>query len=272
VSHLAGLTKDNTGYDYPSLLVGSEGTLAVITRARLQLVPRARDLVTVIAGLPGFADLHATARRALREVPGLLSAEFFTRTGLEVLVRHGGLAAPLPEPAECYLLLEASGSGALDTLAEIVADLPVAVAESAADRRRLWAYRERHPEAAGHLGPPVKLDVSVPSAHWVQLASGVARVVAEADPAAVVIIFGHVADGNVHVSVVPAGPADGRHEEAVFSFVASLGGSISAEHGIGTLKARWLSLARSDAERALFTRIRSALDPTGTLNPNVLPR
>jgi len=75
----------------------------------------------------------------------------------------------------------------------------------------------------------------------------------------------------VHVNIVPAQPADGRHEDAVFSFVASLGGSISAEHGIGALKARWLPLARSAAERALFARIRSALDPTATLNPHILP-
>ena len=93
-----------------------------------------------------------------------------------------------------------------------------------------------------------------------------------ADPDARVITFGHVADGNVHVNIIPGGPADGRHEDAVFSFVASLGGSISAEHGIGALKARWLPLARSAAERALFTRLRAAFDPAGILNPHVLPR
>ena len=131
---------------------------------------------------------------------------------------------------------------------------------------------ERHPEAAGFLGVPIKLDVSVPAAQWVRLASQAAAVVAEVDPGAHVITFGHVADGNVHVNIVPAETADGRHEDAVFSFVASLGGSISAEHGIGALKAPWLPLARTDAERALFARIRSALDPSGTLNPNVLPR
>jgi FAD/FMN-containing dehydrogenase len=119
---------------------------------------------------------------------------------------------------------------------------------------------------------PVKLDVSVPAGQWVRLASSVAGVVAEVDPGARVITFGHVADGNVHVNIVPAAPADGRHEDAVFSFVASFGGSISAEHGIGALKARWLALARSEAERGLFGRIRSAFDPAGTLNPNVLPR
>jgi FAD/FMN-containing dehydrogenase len=144
--------------------------------------------------------------------------------------------------------------------------------ESAADRGRLWSYRERHPEAAGFLGVPIKLDVSVPAAQWVRLASQAAAVVSDVDPGAHVITFGHVADGNVHVNIVPAETADGRHEDAVFSFVASLGGSISAEHGIGALKAPWLPLARTDAERALFARIRSALDPSATLNPNVLPR
>jgi FAD/FMN-containing dehydrogenase len=272
VSHLAGLVKDNTGYDYPSLLAGSEGTLAVVTAARLRLVPRLRDTVTALAGVGGLDELHALTRRAVREVPGLVSAEFFTQAGLDILVAHAGLAPPLPTPAAAYLLLEASGPGAFGELADVIGDREAAVGESAADRARLWSYRERHSEAAGFLGVPVKLDVSVPAAQWVRLASSATAVVADVDPGARVITFGHVADGNVHVNIVPAAPADGRHEDAVFSFVASLGGSISAEHGIGALKAPWLPLARTDAERALFARIRSAFDPSATLNPNVLPR
>jgi FAD/FMN-containing dehydrogenase len=274
VSHLAGLVKDNTGYDYPSLLAGSEGTLAVITRARLRLVPRPRDAVTAIIGAGGLDELHALALAAVRQVPGLISAEFFTQAGLDILAAHAGLAPPLPRPSPAYLLLDAAGPGALDDLAGLIGDRDAAVGETDADRRRLWSYRERHPEAAGFLGVPIKLDVSVPAARWTRLAAEAAGVVAAADPAARVITFGHVADGNVHVNIVPGpqAPADGRHEDALFSLVASLGGSISAEHGIGALKARWLGLARSDAERALFTRIRGALDPAGTLNPHVLPR
>jgi len=272
VSHMAGLVKDNTGYDYPSLLAGSEGTLAVITQARLRLVSRPRSLVTAIVGLASLGELHSLARRAVRDVPGLMSAEFFTQAGLDILAEHAGLTAPLPVPAEGYLLLEASGTAALDDLAPIFGDRPTAVGESTADRARLWAYRERHPEAAGFLGIPIKLDVSVPAGQWVRLASSVADIVADVDPGAKVITYGHVADGNVHVNVVPAAAADGRHENAVFSFVASLGGSISAEHGIGALKARWLPVARSESELALFARIRSALDPSGTLNPHILPR
>jgi FAD/FMN-containing dehydrogenase len=272
VSHLSGLVKDNTGYDYPGLLAGSEGTLAVVTAARLQLVPRPAGPVTVIIGLLDLAEVHGLARRALREVPGLLSAEFFTRTGLDVLAEHAGLVPPLREPVPAYLLLEAAGPGAAEDLAALAGDLPVAVATAAADRARLWAYRERHPEAAGFLGTPLKLDVSVPAAQWVRLASEVTGVLRAVDPEATVIIYGHVADGNVHVNVVPAASADGRHEEAVFGLVVSLGGSVSAEHGIGALKAPWFPLVRSDAERELFTRIRSAFDLAGILNPHVLPR
>jgi FAD/FMN-containing dehydrogenase len=226
----------------------------------------------VIIGLGGLDELHALARRAVSEVPGLVSAEFFTNTGLDILIKHAGLAPPLPASAPAYLLLEAFGVSALDDLAAVIGDREAAVAQSPADRRRLWSYRERQPEAAGFLGVPIKLDVSAPAARWVRLASGAATVVADIDPGATVITFGHVADGNVHINVVPAQPADGRHENTVFSFVASLGGSISAEHGIGALKARWLDLARTAAERSLFARIRAALDPSGTLNPHVLPR
>jgi FAD/FMN-containing dehydrogenase len=272
VSHLAGLVKDNTGYDYPGLLAGSEGTLAVITAARIQLVPRPAGLVTAIVGLGGPGEVHDLARAALRAVPGLLSAEFFTRAGLDVLAEHAGLAPPLRDPVPAFLLLEAAGPGAGEDLARLAGDHPVAVATTAADRARLWASRERHPEAAGFLGVPLKLDVSVPAARWVTLASEVGAVVRSVDPSAQVIIYGHVADGNLHVNVVPVAEADGRHEDAVFGFVASLGGSISAEHGIGALKARWLPLVRSEQECALFARIRSAFDPDGILNPHVLPR
>jgi FAD/FMN-containing dehydrogenase len=277
VSHMSGLVKDNTGYNIPGLLAGSEGTLAVVTRARLALVPRPRDPVTAITALGGLAEVHELARRALAAVPGLLSAEFFTRQGLDILIRHAGLRPPafdppLAEAAPAYLLLEADGPGALDDLAELIGDRPAAVATEPADRTGLWAYRERHPEAAGFLGVPIKLDVAVPAGQWVTLASDVTETVQAADPGATVIIYGHVADGNVHVNIVPGGPADGRHEDAVFGLVARLGGSISAEHGIGVLKGRWIDLARSPAEQALFARIRAAFDPAGTLNPGILPR
>jgi len=179
---------------------------------------------------------------------------------------------PLRDEVPAFLLLEAAGPGADEDLAGLAGGHPAAVGITAADRARLWAYRERHPEAAGFLGVPLKLDVSVPAARWVTLATEIGGVVRSVDPGAQVIIYGHVADGNLHINVVPVAEADGRHEDAVFGFVASLGGSISAEHGIGALKARWLPLIRTAPERALFARIRHAFDPDGILNPYVLPR
>jgi len=244
----------------------------VVTRARLQLVERPREPVTAVVGLAGLDELHSLALEALRAVPGLLSAEFWTQAGLDLLIEHAGLRPVLDRPHPAYLLLEAAGPGALEDLGELIGARPAAVAQTPGDRAQLWAYRERHPEAAGFVGVPIKLDVAVPARNWVELATTVAKVVAAADPGATVLTYGHVADGNVHVNVVPAAAADGRHEDAVFGLVAALGGSISAEHGIGALKGRWLDLARSPAEQDLFARIRSAFDPAGTLNPAILPR
>lgn len=271
ISHLAGLAKDNTGYDYPGLLAGSEGTLAVITRARLQLVPRPQQPVTVLAGLDSLPDLHQLALLAARTVPGLNAAEFFSAAGQSLLTKYAGLADPIPGSA-VYLLLEADGPGALDTLANLLGDNKAVVAQTSTDRDRIWSYRERLPEAAGFLGRPLKLDVAVPASAWVRLNTEVHDAIAAVDPGAHVVLFGHVADGNTHVNIVPAAAADGRHEDAVLSLVAALGGSISAEHGIGTQKARWLHLARTAPELALFARLRRAFDPAGILNPNVLPR
>ncbi len=272
ISHLSGLTKDNTGYDYGSLITGSEGTLAVVTRARLRLVPRMTDPVTAITGLGDLREAHELALSAVRAVRGLVSAEFFTSAGLGILHEQAGMPYPLDGRPPVYVLLEASGPGAFEEMAGLIGDRPAAVAESESDRARLWAYRERHPEAAGFIGVPIKLDVSVPAASWVTLAESVEGAVKEADPSATVVIYGHLADGNVHVNIVPGAAADGRHENAVLTLVASLGGSISAEHGIGALKSRWLPLVRTEAERELFARIRRAFDPRGILNPHVLPR
>lgn len=272
ISHMSGLVKNNTGYDYSTLLAGSEGTLAVITRATLRMVPRIENPVAVLVGIASLSELHTIAMRAAKEVPGLLSAEFFLDTGLQMLVEHTTLEPPLPDRSESYLLLEADGPTALEDLSRLIGELPTAVAESQAERRRLWRYRERHPEAAGFIGLPLKLDVAVPAAQWITFASTVTEVVHAVDREASVILFGHIVDGNVHVNIVPKLEADGRHQDAVFSYVASLGGSISAEHGIGTLKAPWLSLARTSIEQRLFADIRRAFDPAGILNPNVFPR
>ena len=272
VSHLAGLVKDNTGYDYAGLLAGSEGTLAVVTAARIELVPRAVDPVTVIIGLDGPGEVHELARQALRTVPGLLSAEFFTRAGLDVLAEHAGLALPLRDPVSAFLLLEAAGPGADEDLAGVAGDHPVAVGTTAADRARLWASRERHPEAAGFLGVPLKLDVSVPAARWVRLASEVGAVVRSVDPGAK---GDHLRARRGREPACRRG-ARGRGGRAARGRGVWLRGLVRRVD-LGRARHRraqgpLAAAVRSEQERALFARIRSAFDPDGIFNPHVLPR
>jgi FAD/FMN-containing dehydrogenase len=149
-------------------------------------------------------------------------------------------------------------------------DTATAVATDPASQANLWAYRERHTEAISALGVPHKLDVTLPQAALPAFETEVRQVVAQAAPGSTLILFGHVGDGNLHVNVVGPAPEDETVDDAVLQLVARMGGSISAEHGIGRAKTRWLTLSRSDAELAAMRAVKRALDPDGLLNPGVL--
>ena len=275
VSRLVGLAKDNTGYDLTQLLAGSEGTLAIITKVRLRLVPllsaRAVALVAV-DGVPGALDLLSAARSAL---PALSAAEIFLADGLELVRVHGNLTAPFPETHSAYVVLECAArtdptDDLLEVLGECAAVRDATVASDVTGVARLWAYRETHTEAISAAGVPVKLDVSVPLRELPGLVEDLPGTVAAVAPNARPIIFGHLGEGNLHVNVLDAEDAAEAVTEAVLRLVASRRGSISSEHGVGRAKAHWLSLSRSDTEVATMRRIKSALDPAGTLNPGVL--
>lgn len=148
--------------------------------------------------------------------------------------------------------------------------LDVAVASDRARRDDLWAYREEHTTAINTIGPPHKLDVTLPLGGLADFAAAVSGVVAGVAPDARCWLFGHVGDGNLHVNVTGVDPSDESVDDAVLRLVVASGGSISAEHGIGTAKRRWLSLQRSAEELAVFRSIKDALDPRGILNPHVL--
>ena len=279
VSRLAGLTADNTGYDLAQLLAGSEGTLAVITAARLRLWPAEPVAVTLLAGVDGIAAAAALYAEIRAVAPGLRAAEYLEAAGLELVRELAGLPAPLSRPAPAYLLAEISGP-AED--AERLAALPsleqAAVAVDPPARAALWAYRERHTEAISAAGIPHKLDVAVPLARIAALRAELDEAVraaangaAGAGPSAPrVFVFGHIGAGNLHVNVLGPDPADGAVDEAVMRLAAAHGGTISAEHGIGRAKAALLHLSRSQPEIAAMRAVKAALDPDGLLNPGVL--
>ncbi len=282
VSRLGGLLKDNTGYHLPSLLCGSEGTLGVITRARLRLVPRHAERVTALVGL-GSIDEAVAAVVAVRDrVESLEAAEIVLAEGIELVCRSFGWPSPLERSWPAYLLFEAAADhDPADELAAALADVPgvgdMAVAtkaDGATRRDALWRYREHHTLALRGFGPTVKLDVTVPLDAISPFMADLPSVVRAVEPAAHTWLFGHVADGNLHVNITGHRVDDAAQvhalEGAVLERVVALGGCISAEHGIGVLKAPWLHLDRSPDEIATMRAIKRALDPDGVLNPGVL--
>jgi FAD/FMN-containing dehydrogenase len=271
VRHLDGLVKDNTGYDLAGLLVGSEGTLGLVTAARLRLVPAPPDRLVVLAGVP-TVDEAMTLVAALRAgVDGLDAIEAVLGDGIDLIVEQLGLPVPVAGRHGVSLMVEWAGRGdPPDALGELLAPYPSAAAADDAGRARLWRYREAMSEVIARVGVPHKLDVTLPASGLAAFADEVPAVIHAAAPSARVHLFGHLGDGNLHVNITGVDPDDDAADEAVLRLVARYGGSISAEHGIGRAKAAWLGLSRSAEEIAAFRAIKRALDPAGILNPGVI--
>ena len=275
VRRLGGLVKDNTGYDLAGLLCGSEGTLGVVTAARLRLVPAWPDRLTAWVRCSSWADAVALAARARREVDGLDGLEAVDAAGLALVRDVHGVEDPLGDldagGGEVGLLIEWAGRGSPpDSLGDLLGDRPHAVASEPATRARLWALREQQTESIARSGVPHKLDVTLPLARLAGFTDAVRAEVALVAPGARLFLFGHVGDGNLHVNVLGPDPDDPAVDDAVLALVSRSGGSISAEHGIGRLKAAALHLSRSPEEIAAFRALKAALDPAGILNPGVL--
>src|SRR5580693_2753667 len=269
ISRLGGIEADNTGYDLTQLLAGSEGTLGVITAARLRLWPAEPPTLTVLAGVPGIEAAAALQAEIRSLLPGVRAAEYFEAPGLALVRAHTGLPAPLGREHPGYLLVDAAASE--DEAERIVVLAPLqdaAVAMDAPARARLWAYRERHTESIGAAGIPHKLDVALPLARLAAFRAELDEVIAKADARA--IVFGHIGAGNLHVNVLGPAPDDDSVDDAVLRLAAEHGGTISAEHGIGRAKAAVLYLSRSPAEIGAMRAVKSAFDPAGLLNPGVL--
>ena len=275
ISRLTGLAKDNTGYDLTQLLAGSEGTLAVLTRARLRLVPLLAARAVALVGLESTDAALALLAAARDRLASLSAAEVCYAEGLELVRSYGRLPAPFGEPFPAYVVLEcAAHTDPTDELLEMLSGCDAVgdatVASDPAGITRLWAYREQHTEAISAAGVPTKLDVCVPLRELSGLVAELPGAVASIAPAARTILFGHLNEGNLHVNVLDTGEAAEAVTDAVLRLVAAHRGSISSEHGVGRAKAPWLHLSRSEQEVAAMRRIKAALDPAGVFNPGVL--
>jgi FAD/FMN-containing dehydrogenase len=187
ITRLDGLAKDNTGYDFSHLLAGSEGTLAVLTRLRLRLVPADRERAVALIAVRGTAEAVGLLAALRSQLPGLSAAELCFPSGLALVARITGLRVPMEGTGKAYVLVEVAGeSDPVDDLLAVLERceqvLDATVASSAADRAQLWALRERHTEAINSVGVPVKLDVSVPLVRLAELVDRLPGAVAAVEP------------------------------------------------------------------------------------------
>lgn len=274
VDRMAGLLKDNAGYDLPALLVGSEGTLGVITAVRWQSVVVGTQRVAAIVpveSVDGAIELLAALRR---ELPSLEACDFVDRTGLELSCAHLGRGLPLAQAPPLAIFLEcAADTDPTEALATVLDDLGHAdnavLATDTASRRSLWELRESVPEAIASTGVAHHIDIGIPLARLAAFIDTLPSVLTgHGEPRS--FCFGHLGDGNVHVSLVGPPSADHDADDAVLALALSLGGTISAEHGVGTAKAGWLERCRGAGQVAAMRAIKDALDPQAIMNPGVM--
>lgn len=288
---LSRLRKDNTGYDLRHLLIGSEGTLGIITAASLRLFPRPAETAAGIFAVPGPEAAVALLGHAQARVgEGLTAFELIGRTGLDFLAQTmPQTRQPLMPPPEWSVLIDLglpAGSGAGQRLEALAAEAAEAglvadgvLARSEAQRAAFWALREAIPLANRNIGAVSSHDISVPVG---EIPRFIAR--ADAEIAALgpfrVNCFGHVGDGNLHYNVFPPpGQTRADHEHrrdeikrTVHDLVHAFGGSVSAEHGIGRLKVADLERYGDPVKLHAMRAIKAALDPLGIMNPGAVLR
>ena len=285
------LRKDNTGYALKHLFAGAEGTLGIITAAALKLYRAPRERRTALCALPGIeAVLDLFARCRDEDESALYAFEYISGPAMALNAKHmPNFRLPFAEPAAHYALVELATTRRAGTLREtlesvlagalehdIIAD--AAIAESEAQRRDFWAMREHMTESQKREGASVKNDVSVPIASIPTLLTRAETMLTQRYPGARMAAFGHIGDGNIHLNVIqPEGEdpaAFGARAEALMedvnAIVADLGGSFSAEHGIGMIKRPAFAHWRDATEREAMRRIKDTLDPRGIMTPGKL--
>ncbi len=283
---LSKLKKDNTGYDLRNLFIGAEGTLGIITAATLKLFPKPRAVETAFVGLKSPADALKLLSISQNEAAGALTSfELLSDIAVDFSVRHGiDIRNPLGSKHAWYVLMELSSPrtdarAALDSILAqglergIVDD--AAIAANLSQRSAFWKLRDEMSAAQKPEGGSIKHDISVPVAAVPAFIGEANAAVVKLIPGARVVPFGHLGDGNIHYNVsqpIGANTADfmNRWHEVnavVFEIVLRMGGSISAEHGIGVLKRDELPEVKDKVAIELMRAIKSAFDPLGIMNP-----
>jgi FAD/FMN-containing dehydrogenase len=269
---LRGLRKDNTGYDLKHLFLGAEGTLGVITAAVLRLYPKPAASATAWIALESARaaiELLAALRARLGE--RISAFELVSRTCLEAVLSHvKELRDPLPAPHPWYALVQFDDSGSAAALnarlEEALAEREAVIAQSGEQARSLWRIRESIPEAQF---ANVKHDISLPISRIPDFVARAGTDLESSFPEIQIYCFGHVGDGNLHYNVGPAALIEQREtvNRIVYGAVERLGGSISAEHGLGQLKRVAIRNHKSALELELMHKLKAALDPDGVMNP-----
>ncbi len=284
---LRGLRKDNTGYDLKHLFIGAEGTLGIITAAVLKLFPKPKQKETALVALGGLARAQSFFALAQDAFGDVLSAfEMMGRTGLDFGLRHvPGLKDPFEAPHPCYILLELGGGGDArlkESLEKVLAEAfgkavieDAVIAASTAQAENLWRLREAIPEAQKHEGGSIKHDVSIPIGRIADFISQGTALAERELPGVRVCAFGHFGDGNIHFNL--SQPEDmekqafldmwEKFNRMIHDLAVGMGGSFSAEHGVGLLKRGDMALYKQGVELDLMRSLKSAIDPQGIMNP-----
>ena len=284
---LKRLRKDNTGYDLRNMFIGAEGTLGVITGAVMKLYPRPRSHETAFAAVPDPQAAVALLSLA-RELSGnrVVAFELIADIAMQFTIRHAGQRNPLGAVSPWYVLVELADpvAGSLAAVLERAMELGLVsdavVAQSGSQRDQFWAIREMISESQKPEGGSIKHDISVPVSKVSQFLKEADAAVTAFMPGTRFVSFGHLGDGNIHYNVSqPIGmdksvylAAWNGMNDVVFDVVMKLGGSISAEHGIGRLKAHHMPHIKSAVELQMMRDLKRMLDPNGILSPGrVLP-
>ena len=282
LSSMNRLIKNNTGYDLKQLFIGAEGTLGLITRVVLRLIPKPAGSAVGFCALPDFTSVTEFLKRAQSRLSAGVSAfeVLWTEAYDLTVAQTQGLRPPVATGHPFYLLLETMGGDPVrdrEQLEEVLSDafedgllLDAVIAKSEAETANIWLIRDGMPEATAGLGPRIGFDVSLELKVMQQFTEELPIRLAARWPESRLVIFGHLGDGNLHL-VVTVGPDTLTHyeevEDLVYQLTGELGGSVSAEHGIGFAKRAYLKLSRSPAEIEAMRRLKRAFDPNNILNP-----